>query len=463
MRQKSMAEVILMPKQGNTVESCIIVDWQKGVGEQITTGDVLCTVETDKATLEVESTASGTILALYFEEGDDIPVLTPIAAIGEPGDDFAGLEPDGALAGRTSVTDQEATQISEAGVPGASAPTTHLPIPSMALSAVGISPRAKNLAQNRGLEIADVVGTGPGGRIIERDILAEMANQTQLTPVASRMMDKGEFVVPETGSGIGGRITSKDLIPGAGSPEVSPVFPAERAPMPDDVREIPVQGVRKVIAERLLHSLQTTAQLTLNASADARALLAYRKRLKKSSELLGLRDVTIGDLVLYAVSRTLTDFPDLNALFIGDSISLHKHVHLALAVDTPRGLVVPVIRYADTLSLKKISLEAKRLAVACQDGRIALDELTGGTFTVTNLGTFGIESFTPILNPPQVGILGVGSINPKPVIVNGEVQFIPHIGLSLTVNHQVVDGAPGARFLQALSGNLANLELLLAL
>jgi pyruvate dehydrogenase E2 component (dihydrolipoamide acetyltransferase) len=140
-----------------------------------------------------------------------------------------------------------------------------------------------------------------------------------------------------------------------------------------------------------------------------------------------------------------------------------KHVHLALAVDTPRGLVVPVIRYADTLSLKNISLEAMRLATACQDGRIAPDELSGGTFTVTNLGTFEIESFTPILNPPQVAILGVGNINLKPVNVNGEVQFIPHIGLSLTINHQVVDGAPGARFLQALSQNLTDLELMLAL
>jgi pyruvate dehydrogenase E2 component (dihydrolipoamide acetyltransferase) len=213
----------------------------------------------------------------------------------------------------------------------------------------------------------------------------------------------------------------------------------------------------------MLLSLQTTAQLTLNASADARALLAYRKRLKDSSELLGLRDVTIGDLVLYAVSRTLPDFPDLNALFNGNSISVFKHVHLALAVDTSRGLVVPVIRQANTISLKKISLEAKRLAIACQDGRIAPDELTGGTFTVTNLGTFGIESFTPILNPPQVAILGVGNINLKPVNVNGEVQFIPHIGLSLTINHQVVDGAPGARFLQALSNNLTDLELMLAL
>jgi pyruvate dehydrogenase E2 component (dihydrolipoamide acetyltransferase) len=248
----------------------------------------------------------------------------------------------------------------------------------------------------------------------------------------------------------------------AGSPAAAE-SPAEPFAIPDEISEIPVQGVRKVIAERMLHSLQTTAQLTLNAPADARALLAYRKRLKNSAEALGLREVTIGDLVLYAVSRTLPDHPHLNALFNGESILQYHAVHLALAVDTPRGLVVPVIRDAHALSLKQISLEVKRLALACQDGRVKPDELTDGTFTVSNLGAFGVEEFTPILNPPQVGILGVGNINLKPVDVNGEVEFIPHLGLSLTINHQVVDGAPGARFLQALSGNLADLELILAL
>ena len=458
-----MAIAIVMPKQGNTVESCIIVEWQKGVGDRVSTGDVLCEVETDKATLEVESAASGTILALFFEEGDDVSVLTPIAAIGEPGDDIVGLGPDGALAGQTATTDQEATPIPEVAVPSQVAPPIHTPISRTAQSVVGISPRAKNLARKRNIETADVTGTGPSGRIIERDIMAAMATQPRLTPVANRMIDKGEFTMPGMGSGIGGCITSKDLIPKDRSPGVPAELPAESVTIPDEVSEIPIQGIRKVIAERMLHSLQATAQLTLNASADARALLAYRKRLKNSAEALGLRDVTIGDLVLYAVSRTLPDFPDLNALFDGVSISLYKHVHLALAVDTPRGLIVPVISNADTLSLKQISSEAKRLAIACQDGHIVPDELTGGTFTVSNLGAFGVEDFTPILNPPQVGILGIGNINLKPIDVNGEIQFHPQIGLSLTINHQVVDGVPGARFLQALSQRLADIDLLLAI
>jgi pyruvate dehydrogenase E2 component (dihydrolipoamide acetyltransferase) len=185
--------------------------------------------------------------------------------------------------------------------------------------------------------------------------------------------------------------------------------------------------------------------------------------LKESTESLGLQKITINDLILFVVSRTLPQHPHLNALFSDDTIFQHKNVHLGLAVDTPRGLMVPVIRQANILSLKQISEEARRLASACVEGKIAPDELTGGTFTVTNLGSFGIESFTPVLNPPQVGILGLGNVNLKPVEVDGEVQFIPHLGLSLTINHQVVDGAPAARFLQALSQGVAQFELLLAL
>jgi pyruvate dehydrogenase E2 component (dihydrolipoamide acetyltransferase) len=231
----------------------------------------------------------------------------------------------------------------------------------------------------------------------------------------------------------------------------------------DKVQTIPLKGVRKVIAERMLSSLQTTAQLTLNASADARAVLAYRQRLKNSPEALDLRQVTIDDLILFAVSRALPEYPELNALFTEDTISQYKNVHLGFAVDTPRGLMAPVIWNANALSLKGISQETKRLSSACREGNVSPDELNGGTFTVTNLGSLGIESFTPILNPPQVGILGVGNVNLKPIEIEGNVKFIPHIGLSLTINHQVVDGAPAARFLQVLSQRLAEIDLLLAL
>jgi pyruvate dehydrogenase E2 component (dihydrolipoamide acetyltransferase) len=228
------------------------------------------------------------------------------------------------------------------------------------------------------------------------------------------------------------------------------------------VQVIPVRGVRKVIAERMLHSLQTTAQLSLHGAADARALQVLRARFKASPEAMGLRGVTLNDLVLWAVARTLPAHPALNALFIGGEIHQHRHVQLGVAVDTPRGLMVPVVRQAEQRTLRQLSVEAKRLAAACLESKITPDELVGGTFTVTNLGALGIESFTPVLNAPQVAILGVASIQLRPVEADGGVQFVPHIGLSLTINHQVIDGAPAARFLQALSQAIGSIDLLLA-
>jgi pyruvate dehydrogenase E2 component (dihydrolipoamide acetyltransferase) len=336
-----------------------------------------------------------------------------------------------------------------------------------------VSPRARHLAARKGIDPQAVAGSGPGGRVIERDIQAAIAAQPKLTPVAKAMIAEGGFTVPGQGSGPGGRVTSKDLrrdeAPAAGLAPAAAAettatagVQAQAAPLAGEVETIPLKGVRKVIADRMLQSLQTTAQLTLHASADARALQALRGRLKGSPEAMGLRGVTINDLVLLAVARTLPQFPGLNALFTGDAIHQHKAVQLGIAVDTPRGLMVPVVRNADALSLRQLAGEAKRLANACLNGKVLPDELTGGTFTVTNLGAFGVEMFTPVLNPPQVAILGVCNIQPKPLDVDGSYAFVPHLGLSLTINHQVVDGAPAARFLQALGQAIAAIDLLLA-
>jgi pyruvate dehydrogenase E2 component (dihydrolipoamide acetyltransferase) len=458
-----MATAVVMPKQGNSVESCIIVSWKKRAGDTVAVDDVLCEVETDKATMDVPSPVAGTLLATYFKEGDDVPVMTTIAAVGAAGEDAASLAPAGATAGAAPAAPVPVPPLTAAPLPAAAHVSGEEP--------VGVSPRARHLAERKGIDPSGLAGSGPGGRIIERDVQAAIAAQPKLTPVAKAMIAEGGYSVPGQGSGPGGRVTSKDLVkseaadekPGetpAAAPAVHPAMvPAVAA---DDVEITPVKGVRKVIADRMLQSLQTTAQLTLHASADARALQALRARLKASPEAMGLRGVTINDLVLLAVARTLPQFHGLNALFTGDAIHQHKHVQLGVAVDTPRGLMVPVVRSADTLSLRQLSTEAKRLANACLSGKVLPDEINGGTFTVTNLGAFGVEMFTPVLNPPQVAILGVCNIQPKPVEVDGEIQFVPHIGLSLTINHQVVDGAPAARFLQALGQAIAAIDLVLA-
>ncbi len=452
-----MATAIIMPKQGQSVESCIINEWKVQAGDSISEGDIICEVETDKAVLEVESTASGTILGLFFEEGDEVAVLANIAVIGEPGENIDAYRPDSATA-EMPVDAQESADGSTATAAPPVDSTRPLPAETPAAAPTGISPRAKKLAQRKQIDLAALQGSGPGGRIIERDVAAAVAAQPGLTPLAQAMASTGQFSVPEQGSGVSGRIMAGDLTPVA---EAAAPIPAAQADA-DEVETIPVKGVRKVIAERMWASLQETAQLTLNASADATAILSYRKRLKASDEALGLQKITINDLILFAVARTLPDYPEVNALFADNTITRYKNVHLAVAVDTPRGLVVPVMRNAQNLSLKQISEQAKRLAAGAMDGSVSPDELTGGTFTVTNLGSLGIESFTPILNPPQVGILGVSTITLKPVEVEGEVKFVHHLGLSLTINHQVVDGAPAARFLQSLAQAIANIELMLA-
>jgi pyruvate dehydrogenase E2 component (dihydrolipoamide acetyltransferase) len=460
-----MATAVVMPKQGNSVESCIIVSWKKHVGDIVAVDDVLCEVETDKATMDVPSPVAGTLLAAYFKEGDDVPVMTAIAAVGVAGEDTSSLAPAGATAAAPTPA------LPQVPVP-APPETTPAPVPAAAAQAsreepVGVSPRARHLAERKGIDPADLAGSGPGGRVIERDVQAAIAAQPKLTPVAKAMVAEGGYAVPGQGSGPGGRVTSKDLVRSEAAGQApAPTPPAQPvafvAAAADDVEIVPVKGVRKVIADRMLQSLQTTAQLTLQASADARALQTLRARLKASPEVMGLRGVTINDLVLLAIARTLPQFPGINALFTGDAIRQHKHVQLGVAVDTPRGLMVPVVRSADTLSLRQLSAEAKRLANACLNGKVLPDELNGGTFTVTNLGAFGVEMFTPVLNPPQVAILGVCNIQPKPVEVDGEIRFVPHIGLSLTINHQVVDGAPAARFLQALGQAIAAIDLVLA-
>jgi len=453
-----MATVVIMPKQGQSVETCAIVSWKKKVGDAVRLGEVICEVETDKATFEVESTAEGTLLAIFHEAGSDVPVLAPIAAIGTPGENVEAPA-RGAGPAQAAPTAQPAQ-----AAPARTAPAGSTPAHALEGEKPPASPRARALAASRGVSLAGLRGTGPGGRIIERDVEAAFAQGQPLTP-AARAAAAGAVVSAE-GTGIGGRVLAADVAAQGAARAAAPATEASApgAPLaPGAVTEIKLTGVRKLIAERMLASLQSTAQLTLNSSADARALLDLRGRFKESPETLGLREVTINDMVLFAVSRALLAHRDVNAHFSGDTIRQYADVHLAFATDTPRGLMVPVIRNAHALSLRAISKEACRLAAACREGGIKLDEMQGGTFTVTNLGGLGIESFTPVLNPPQVAILGVGSIVARPVIdAGGAASFVPHIGLSLTINHQVVDGAPGARFLQTLAGSLARLDLLLA-
>jgi len=437
-----------MPRQGQSVESCIINLWRAKEGDQIAAGDPICDIETDKATFEVESPASGTVLGIFYPVDADVEVLKVIAAIGDPGEDISALRP----ADETSVT-EEVPEL-ENSAPEKLEAAPELETGQTRVSSSGASPRAKNLAQNKGIDISNVAGSGPHGRVIERDVIA--AQSAVVSPAAQVRAANEGLQVPPTGSGIGGRVLAADL------GTVSADTGAVAIEFPGASIAIPVKGIRKLVANRMHASLQSTAQLTHHSSADARAVLAYRQKCKSAPEEAGVGGISINDAVLYATVRTLVEFPEFNAHWQGDNIVQFENVHLGLAVDTPRGLIVPVIRYANLMNLKQLSAEAKRLAKTCIEGNVDPDSLLGGTFTVSTLGALGIEAFTPVLNTPEVGILGVCNIQPKPVISGDEVEFVPHMGLSLTFDHSAVDGAPAARFLASLREKLASFELTLA-
>jgi len=451
-----------MPRQGNTVESCIITNWKVKEGDTVTVETVVCEVETDKAAFEVPAGAAGTVLKLLFASGDDVPVLKPIAVIGAAGEDWQAVV--GQNTQETSHEDKKPQKEEQIESPSSS---LRVSVPLCDDNSIkNASPRARNLAEKEALPLNAAQGTGPGGRIIERDVIAALKDKPPLTAAAKAA---GSATAPAIGSGIGGRVTAADLATAASN---SPV-PTPQSPLPNEgaITETPIKGIRKVIADRMFASLAQSAQFTLNASAPASKLQEFRIGVKSQGDLaeeLGLSRVTINDLILFAVARTLPRFPYMNAHKVGDTIKTFERVHLAVAVDTPRGLMVPVIRNANMLSLAQISAEAKWLATACQNGNAKPDDLSGSTFTVSNLGSYGITSFTPVLNAPEVAILGVCGIELKPVSIgdagagSSAVRFEPQIGFSLTINHQAVDGAPAARFLKALGEAVAHIDLLLA-
>ncbi len=421
-----MAQVVIMPRQGQSVESCVITEWKKKVGDKVEEKDVLFSYETDKSSFDELSTVSGTLLAVFYEEGDDVECLLPVCVIGNEGEDISALVPKKEeAASAPEAPKEEVKEEVKASAPEAVATGS-------AVSTEGrikISPRARHLAERTDADISRAVPTGPNGRIIERDINA--------------LLDKGWTNADKP----------VEAAPAAAS--------AATAPALEEYTDVKLPNIRKVIAKSMHASLSNMAQLTLNSSFDATAIMAFRASVKDNAEKLGLNNITINDIILYAVSRTILSFKDLNAHYLDDKdvMRYFNTVNLGIAVDTERGLLVPTVFGAEKLSLNELSNEAKTVIKAAQSGNIAPDKLKGASFTVTNLGAMGIESFTPVINPPQTGILGVDAVTYR---VKPDGSTYPAMGLSLTFDHRALDGAPAAKFLKALCDNLANFNLLLA-
>lgn len=421
-----MAVPVLMPRQGQSVETCILGQWYKTVGEEVSVGDILFSYETDKASFEEEAKEDGILLATFFNEGDEVPVLVNVAVIGKKGESFNEFMPGGEPTEEKHEpkSQDEAPKVIEFEVEIDSTDKR-----------IRISPLAKKMAEKKGVDIQTLKGSGPHGRIIARDvetaekIVEKVVETPKVLSIPKAIAAPAQTVVLESG---------------------------------DDFEIKLIPNIRKLIANAMHQSLQNSAQLTHHLSADARQLQRLRKKFKvEFAEGKIKQNITINDLVCFAVIRALEKFPQVNTHYHGDKMKWFNKVHLGLAVDTERGLMVPALKNAGDLSITGLSGQLKELSTAARNGNVNPDLLSpaAATFTVSNLGNYGVEMFTPVINLPQTAILGVCAIIPRPKeIEEGVYGFVPMIGLSLTYNHQALDGGEATLFLAEIRNQIENLS-----
>ncbi|RPJ02410.1 MAG: 2-oxo acid dehydrogenase subunit E2 [Chloroflexi bacterium] len=439
-----MAKDFFIPKLGQTGEEVTITGWLVKDGAKVEQGQAVIEVETDKAVFPVEANASGYIHLGPYKEGDVVPVVTTVAIIGEPNDQFV-------------MPDTSAPPAAQAEPVKAAAPAPTAEPPGDGQSAAGteesgkifVSPRAKKLAEEKKVDLRRVTPTGgEGARIREQDVRNYLSRTPKASPLAQKVAgETGLALDTLSGTGPAGRIMRSDVqraLQETGAPA------AATAPQTaeDDVLErTPLSGVRGIIAERMSMSVHTTARVTLVAEADATEFAAMRQRLKERTEKEWGFAVGYNDLLAKITASALRKFPYMNARITQDAIETLKPVNMGMAVDTERGLLVPVIRNADQKSLRQFGQEFRDMVERARSRKSMPDDLAGGTFTITSLGAFGIDAFTPVINLPEAAILGVGRIAPKVVPFNGQPAIRTVVTLSLVFDHRLVDGAPAARFL----------------
>ncbi|HPA87070.1 MAG TPA: dihydrolipoamide acetyltransferase family protein [Bacteroidales bacterium] len=411
-----MATQVIMPKQGQSVETCIITGWYRKKGETVKTGDLLFSYETDKAAFDFESPADGILLEIIHPEGSEVPVLDIVALIGQEGEETSSPNiPDVSAipAEENQTPSKEFREIS-----ATAAPVTGQ-IDTEALPKLRISPRAKRLAERKGIDYASLTGSGPNGRIICSDVMGAIA---------------GTSLATEPSLKTGAEYTDQ-----------------------------PVTNIRKLIARAMHDSLLNSAQLTHHMSADVRKILEARRKIKEGmSTGKNTQDITINDMICWCVIRALKKHPEINSHFLDDRIRRFDTVNLGIAVDTQRGLMVPATKSAGDMDIRSLSAALKKAADDCRRGNInpELIQSTAATFTVSNLGSYGVEMFTPVINLPQVAILGVCTIINRPAdLGNNTFGFVPYIGLSLTYDHRAVDGGPATLFLGEIKKEIENLTL----
>jgi pyruvate dehydrogenase E2 component (dihydrolipoamide acetyltransferase) len=385
--------------------------WHKKEGERVEKGEIIAEVSTDKINYELEAPESGILRKILIEPDAKVPVTAPIAIIAEVDEDISSLMPKG------TAEAAPATRV-EAKVPpapvAAQAPATQV---------IKASPAAKKLAKDHGIDLSLVTGTGPGGRIVEKDV--EDYIERQKIEAAK---------------------------PAAGPKETLPAAPAKR---------IPLVGMRKVIAQRMSESWHTSPMVTLNSEADASGLKSLREELKDEFKKRGA-SLSYNHILLKICAQALVEFPMLNTRLEGDEVILQDEVNIGLAIALEDGLIVPAVKNVDKKGLFRVAVETEELIERARGQRLTPDDISGGTFTITNLGMFDVRDFTPIINPPQCAILGVGAMTDRPVVIDGEVVIRPIMVLSLTFDHRIVDGAQGAQFLKRIKELVQNPLLLLS-
>ena len=443
-----MAKVVVMPKMGLTMTEGTVSKWLKKIGDEVKEGEPFFEAETDKLTNTIEATASGVVRHFFVEEGTTVPVLEKVAIIADAGEDISALLGDAAPAAAPEA----------AAAPAAAAPAAPVRAPGERIVA---APAAKKLAKELGIDLALVPGTGPNGRITLDDVknwkpapaapAVEEEPKKKASPLAAAVAkDLGIDLEKVQAKD---RVLAEDILHFLESTREK-AEEKEEAPREELV---PMNGMRKAIARNMLNSVQTSPTVTMNLSVDMTAMKAYREQLK-SQEI----KVSYTDLLVKFVSKALLEYPLVNCSVEDNKIRYKHYVNMGVAVALDNGLLVPNIPDSDKKSLTEISAEVKELAKQAREGSLPMDRLKGGTFTITNLGMYGVESFTPIINQPEVAILGVTTIEDRAVVRGGEIVIRPMMTLSLTVDHRVIDGSVGASFLQRVKNLLENPALMLA-
>jgi pyruvate dehydrogenase E2 component (dihydrolipoamide acetyltransferase) len=430
-----MPEVI-MPRLSDTMEEGELTRWLKNVGDEIHKGDVLAEIETDKATMDLEAFENGVLEKQLVTAGTVVPIGQAVAVIGdgskaaapagEPGDakktEPAKSEPEKSEPGTQPTTTEPAKSEPEKSEPGERqdreqvAQPEAAQVPGAASGALRTSPLARKIAREHDIDLASVTGTGPQGRIVRADIEAAIAAGPS-APAA---------------------------------PVAAPTAPAAQ-PGPDTV-EVPINNIRKVTARRLTES-QAVPHFFLTNVVDAQKLIAFRKDVNESLAASGGK-VSINDLIVRAVAVALRAHPEVNSSWGGDKLLRHNRINIGIAVALPDGLIVPVVQDADRKSLGEIAQTTVALAEKARAGKLKLDEMSGGTFTISNLGMFGIDEFTAVINPPEAAILAVGAATAVPEVRDGQLVEVPKMKITMTVDHRVLDGAMAAAFLRDLKGIL---------